>query len=255
MSADGIGLRDIEAAAVRGWPALETRLIAGWLARASSGGSVRANSVSALSFDGRDLDAAIAEVVAFYRERKALPRFNITQVSAPPGIDRALAERGWEKHGAHVTMAKDVGGKTFAELAPAAPGIEIVTCKEPTSSWYSVYLEGLTADRKAVAPRLVERVPEPRIFLAAVREGRVIGSGLTVHDGALASVQCMATLPEARRTGAARAILARIEAEARAAGLRRLYLQTDCANVAAVTLYSSAGFEVAGTYHTRDLLR
>lgn len=241
-------LREIERAAVRGWPALETCEIDGWLARTSSGGSVRANSVSALDYTGRDLDRTIGQVVAFYRERGAVPRFTITDVSEPSGLDAALEKRGWRRHGEHVTMARETGTME----APA--GITVVAHAAPTPEWYRVYLEGLTADRRNVAPRLVERVPEPRMFFSGLRDGEVIASGLSVLDGPVASVQCMATLASARRTGAARAVLAAIEAYARKGGARRLYLQTDLSNVAAMTLYARVGFAVAGRYHTRELL-
>ena len=44
----------IERAAVRAWPAGETRDVDGWLWRYSGGGSQRANSVSALAYRARD---------------------------------------------------------------------------------------------------------------------------------------------------------------------------------------------------------
>ncbi|MGE0699848.1 MAG: GNAT family N-acetyltransferase [Hyphomicrobiaceae bacterium] len=245
------GLADIERAAVKGWPALETEAVDGWLVRASSGGSVRANSVSALDYTGADIGASIGRVVAFYRARNARPCFTVTDVSAPAGLDVALAARGWQRHGEHVTMAKDVAA--VSPVPSVAPGIEVIQHEAPTPEWLAVYLEGLSGDRRAVAPRIVAGVPAPRMFFSAVRQGRVIASGLSVHDGALASVQCMATVPEARRTGAARAVLGSIEELARDRGRRRLYLQAECANTAATTLYASIGFRVAGRYHTRDL--
>ena len=61
----------------------------------------------------------------------------------------------------------------------------------------------------------------------------------------------MATLPAARRQGCARVVLRAIEAQAATRGCRRLYLQTECANVAAIALYESFGFRVAGRYHIR----
>lgn len=242
-------LEAIERSAVYGWPALETARIDGWLARASSGGSVRANSVSALDYTGRNLADSIAEVAAYYRARGAVPRFTITDVSQPEGLDAALEAEGWRRHGAHVTFAKDVATE------PIAPVLSVVRHAEPTPAWYRVYLEGLTGDRRAVAPRLVEDVPTPRAFFSFVRDGEVIGSALTVLDGRLASVQCMATFPAARRTGAASALLAAIEAHAQAHGALRLYLQTDLANTAAMRLYERTGFTIAGHYHTREVIR
>ena len=208
---------------------------------------MRANSASALDYTGADLDRSLSDVAAFYRARGAIPRFTMTDVSLPAGLDAALERRGWRRHGEHVTMARELG-----ETA-APPGIPVLTHTVPTPEWCRVYLEGLSPDRRAVAPLLVERVPGPRMFFSAVRDGTVIASGLSVLDGRLASVQCMATLASARRTGAARAVLAAIEAYARGGGACRLYLQTDVANAAAMTLYGSIGFTVAGRYHTREL--
>ena len=91
------------------------------------------------------------------------------------------------------------------------------------------------------------------MFFSAVRDGQVIASGLSVLDGALASVQCMATIATARRTGAATAVLLAIERHAAKNGVRRLYLQTDAANAAATSVYQRIGFRLAGRYHTREL--
>ena len=52
----------MERAHVLAWPALRTRTIDGWLWRSSGGGSLRANSVSAIDFTGNDVHAAIDTV-------------------------------------------------------------------------------------------------------------------------------------------------------------------------------------------------
>ena len=108
----------IEQAVVRGWPALETQVIDGWIARWSSGGSVRANSVAALAYTGRDLARSIGAVVTFYRARQGVPRFVIVAVTTPAGLDAQLEARGWQRSGAHVTLAKDVA-PAGARQAPA----------------------------------------------------------------------------------------------------------------------------------------
>jgi ribosomal protein S18 acetylase RimI-like enzyme len=252
MRADVSQLRTIENAAVRGWPALDTVTIDGWLARASSGGSIRANSVSALAYTGVDADASIDAAVEFYQRRGARVMFTITEVSEPAGLDARLAVRGFERRGEHATMVKAVAG-TESIPEPVAHGITVGLHERPTPDWYAVYLEGLTGDRRVVAPRIVDGVPAPRTYFSAMRGGEVIASGLSVLDGELASVQCMATRRDYRRTGAARAVLAAIEAHASNQGKRWLYLQAEIANVSATTLYGAVGFEVAGRYHTREL--
>jgi ribosomal protein S18 acetylase RimI-like enzyme len=244
-------LKAIEAAAVRGWPALATHPVHGWLARWSSGGSVRANSVATVAFDAdASLETALSEVAAFYRTRNSVPRINVTGTSEPGGLDAALAARGWQREGDHVTMAKRVGAQAPA-TATVRDGIE--RHRDPTEEWFGVYLQGLTPDRRGVAARLVAGVPRPRCFYSCRRDGLVVASGLTVIDGELASVQCMATLPAARRTGAATAVLEALEADAVAAGVRLIYLQTDAANAAAIGLYEKRGFLIADRYHSRVL--
>ena len=79
----------------------------------------------------------------------------------------------------------------------------------------------------------------------------MVGSGLSIADGNLASVQCMATLASARRQGCARAVLSAIEAWAAAQGCTHLYLQAETDNTAAIALYVTFGFRVAGRYHVR----
>ena len=236
----------VERAAVRGWPALETAEIDGWLARSSSGGSLRANTISALGYAGTDLDRSLANVEAFYRAHGAVPRFTITDVCEPAGLDEALGARGWSRDADHFTMVRAIGP------IDGTSAVEVAAHEAPTPGWYGVYLQGLSESRRTVAPRIVDRVPAPRMFFSGVRDGAVIASGLSVLDGEVASVQCMATLPAARRTGAARAVLAAIEVFARAGGAKWLYLQAEADNTPAVTLYTRVGFTVAGRYHTRE---
>ncbi len=247
----------IERAVVAGWPAIETEYIDGWIARWSSGGSVRANSVAAIDFTGPDLDHALARVVDFYRARGGVPKFTITDVAAPASLDTALAQRGWRRTGDHVTMAKELDPSRSDAPSPPSTAhptpINVDLLFSPTSDWIAVYLQGLDESRRGVALRLVEGTPRPRAFFLASRDDEAIASGLTVIDGPLASVQCMATVPAARRTGAASVVLAAIERHVKTHHVCRIYLQTDADNHAARTLYERAGFRVIGHYHTREL--
>lgn len=234
----------IEHAAVRSWPALETADVGGWLWRYASGGSLRANSVAALAFSGASVEAAIAEVERRYRERGAPCRFTVSDASAPPDLDATLKARGYARGEDHVTMAKAV--------APgAAMPADVEASPEPTPEWLAVYLTGLSADRKAAAPAILAGLPPRRVFLACRRAGAVVASGMSVADGDLASVQCMATLASARRQGCALSVLRAIEAQAAQQGCTHLYLQAEGANTPAITLYERFGFRVAGRYHVR----
>lgn len=245
----------LEHAIVRGWPALSATGIDGWLARCSGGGSTRANSVAALTFTGTNFDASLAKVVGFYRERNAMPRFTVTEIAAPYGLDRRLEDLGWQRSGQNVTYTKEVGGGVPVQADPRSKtaDLNITMADQRGAAWSEIYLAGLSPDRRAIALQLVDGTPEPRVFFSAVRQGEVIASGLSVLDGSLASVQCIATLATARRTGAATALLVAIERNAVANGVGRLYLQTEAANTNALRIYERYGFSLSGRYHTREL--
>jgi ribosomal protein S18 acetylase RimI-like enzyme len=237
-------LAQIEAAAVRSWPALETADIDGWLWRYASGASLRANSVSALAFQGRSVEAAVEEAERRYRAKGAPSRFTITEVSVPGDLDARLASMGYERGEPHATMAKPIAATT-----QRSPDVEL--SDTPSPEWLSIYLSGLGPNRRHVAPSILGGVPASRCFFTCRRAGEAVGSGLSVADGRLASVQCMAILAGARRQGRARALLSAIETWAAAQGCTHLYLQVEAANSGAVALYESFGFGVAGRYHVR----
>jgi GNAT superfamily N-acetyltransferase len=244
MRVDSAELMAIDEAAVRRLPALNSASVDGWVWRQTSGGSVRANTVAALSFTGPDVEAAITEVERRYRAADAPSRFTVSEVSQPPDLDQRLAARGYMRGDDHVTMAKRVAAAT-------EPAGVVDVGAVPDREWMEVYLSGLSLDRRGIAPRILAGLPAPRMYFAGRRMGRTVASGLSIADGRLASVQCMATLPAAQRQGCARDVLAAIERWASAQGCSLLYLQTGADNDAARALYRRCGFFLAGRYHTR----
>jgi ribosomal protein S18 acetylase RimI-like enzyme len=207
--------------------------------------SLRANSVATLAFRGADFEAAVCDAERRYRAKGAPSRFTVTDVSQPGDLDARLAALGYARGEDHVTMAKAVAGA--AALTPA----DVVPSADPSPEWLAVYLSGLASNRRQVAPAILDGLPARRCYFACRRDGLVVGSGLSVADGLLASVQCMATLADERRQGCARAVLSAIEAWAAAQGCTHLYLQAEAANTAALALYERFGFRVAGRYHVR----
>ena len=237
-------LPEIEAAAVRGWPALAAVVVDGWLWRHSAGGSTRANSVATLAYTGADLDAAIATIERLSDTRGVLACFAISDVSEPHDLDARLAARGYRDGGHNVTMAKRVDADAVLPL-----GVTIASASTP--DWMTVYLSGLSESRRGTAPEIISRLPKTAHFISGVVAGRTLSSGMTIGDGAVASVQCMATLPEGRRQGGAQRVLAAIEHLAAREGRRALYLQAEGSNHGAHALYRGMGFVEVGRYHTR----
>lgn len=246
MSAEIELLTRIEAAAERGWPALKSRAIQGWLWRFTSGGSIRANSVATHRLRGYfgEVDHAIAACEAAYAAEGAACVFTISDCTVPADLDARLAARGYVRGDDHVTMVKAVDRDT---TLPTGVSVGV----QPTRGWLEAYLSGLSPNRRDVAPRLIERLGDRAVFVSDETDGVATSSGMTVIDGDLASVQCMATLPMSRRQGGARRVLAGIEAIAAQNECSHLYLQTGGENLSAQRLYEGCGFRIIGRYHTR----
>lgn len=229
----------IERLHVRAWPALEAADVQGWLWRCSGGGSQRANSVSTVHFRGDDPAAALDEVEARYRARRAMPRFHTFDLTAPPGLTSLLQARGYVESETTVTMAKLT---TARELPP-----DVGVAERPDAEWREIYLAAITESRRAINAKILDFVPAPCAWFSCRRGGKVISTGLCVADGAFAVVECMATRTQARRQGGADAVLAAIEAWAAARGVRTLALQVVAANAPALALYRGCAFAPVAT--------
>ena len=92
-------------------------------------------------------------------------------------------------------------------------------------------------------PRGEEFLPPAGVFLAARRDGEIIGCGgiCRLGDG-VAELRRMYVSPQARGLGVGRSLLAALESEALAAGYASIRLETGFRQREAIGLYESAGF-------------
>jgi putative acetyltransferase len=95
--------------------------------------------------------------------------------------------------------------------------------------------------------------PHIRFFLARLR-GAAVGCGGVAIFSDFAEVKRMYVQDVARRQGVADAILARIEEEAREAGLSLLRLETGERQVAAMQFYARAGFRRCAAFGAYALM-
>jgi GNAT superfamily N-acetyltransferase len=90
-----------------------------------------------------------------------------------------------------------------------------------------------------------EEVAQGRgIFVIVYRDGAPVGCGaLRLLDADTAELKRMYVSPPARGQGLGRRLVAALEAEARALGVRRLVLETGVRQAPALALYRATGFE------------
>jgi putative acetyltransferase len=103
-------------------------------------------------------------------------------------------------------------------------------------------------------PRDEEFLPPAGVFLAALREGEIIGCGGVCRlDEGAAEIRRMYVTTSARGLGVGRRLLEALEDEARALGYSSIRLETGRLQREAIGLYQSAGYRPApcwGPYAT-----
>lgn len=228
---------ELERLLAASWPAVETEDFGGWLLRYSEGFSRRANSVLALTEPDAGLEAAVEHAVDWYRERRARPLISI------PGrmgrrLDQALAADGWTTEGETAVLTRPIEPFDYdgEALIRHEPGPEM--------------LDRLGRGRPAVAAAVLGSGPD-RAFAEIWRDGALAARGRAAIEGDLAAVSGIGTLPEHRRLGLGGEVLRALTAWAAGAGARRVALQVETDNEAALALYGGQGFRERYRYFYR----
>jgi ribosomal protein S18 acetylase RimI-like enzyme len=214
------------------WRAPVVEQLDGWELRYGYGLTGRANSAWPRADRGRlRLEQKVARVEAFYREHGLQPKLQLSPASEPAGLDAELARRDWVR-------GTDVLIETADVPTATVPDRDVDLLDRPDDLWLDVWLS-IRAFPRDRADRLLPMLGGGSGTVFA-RVGEVAVGRASLHDG-WAAITCMATVPEARRRGAGRAVLDALRAWA---GERRagLCLNVDAANEPARRLYEGAGF-------------
>ena len=246
-------VRDLEAAALLGWRALETAWLGGWLLRAARGFTGRANSCMPLGDPGRPLADAVGQVEEWYRARGLVPAF---QVPEPLGrvLGPVLDTRGWPapEDRTHVMVAP-VSVVTEAER----PGLWPVRVDDrPDDDWLAGY-HYRGGDLPAHAVDVL--VNAATVGFASVDDD---GVRVAIARGAVSDapsgrrwlgVTAVEVAPAARRRGLGGHIVAGLASWAAGLGATDVYLQVAEPNEPARATYRRAGFAEHHAYHYRRL--
>lgn len=220
----------------------------GWRYRWADGVTRRANSALALGADG-SLGDLVERAEAFYGERGAPSRIQVSTASAPRGLVAHLQARGYRPSDRTLVMtarARDIVDRTRS-------AVEVEITESRTDDWFRTYwsVEATRGrrDTDAAVCRNVLLVPGlPTAFVAARDGSEVLGVGQVVFERGWGGVQCMATDPGWRRRGVASAVLDALAEEALRRGVGRMYLAVMAVNMAAIALYENAGFTATHEY-------
>jgi N-acetylglutamate synthase len=236
------------------WPAPEREEAGGWVLRAASGVTQRANSAWPRE-PGRDPHqqfAALRNARLWYRTRRLPLIFQMFEGPRSGPLDALLDAEGFTRQSETLVLVREGG------LEPAGPaaGVELATA--PTPEWLQLWwsVDGRGDERAmAVARDILEGCPG---VYALIRDddGVPAAVGRLAVPGARADgwggLYCMATRPDVRRRGYAFQVLQALLGAGADLDVTAYWLLVTAANTGARELYDRAGFSEACRYHYRQ---
>jgi ribosomal protein S18 acetylase RimI-like enzyme len=234
------------------WPAAERQETGGWVLRAASGVTQRANSIWPRE-PGQDAHAQLATLRGarlWYRARRLPVIFQVFDGPHSGALNAVLDAEGFTRQSETLVMVLADGTDT----PDVAGGVEISAgpTEEWLRLWWSVDGRG-DAAALDVGRGILERCPS-RYALVRDDDGVPVAVGrLAVPPGGgRGGLYCMATRPDARRRGYASQVLRGLLEDGTRLGLEGYWLLVTAANSGARDLYARAGFEEAGRYLYRQ---
>ena len=247
-------LPGLEALMDAAWPAPDREESDGWVLRAASGVTQRANSVWPREPEGgtRRQLGALRAARLWYRGRRLPLIFQVFDDPRSTALNIVLDREGFTRQSETLVMCRGNGAPAAAQR-----GVEIsaVPSDEWLELWWSVDGRGGPAERETARGILADC---PSIYALArsgdglpAAVGRLAVPGGT-EAGLWGGLYCMATRPDARRRGHAQRIMQALLQEGAARNMAGYWLLVTAANSGARQLYATAGFQDAGRYLYRQ---
>jgi ribosomal protein S18 acetylase RimI-like enzyme len=253
------------------WRGTETEPLGDWLLRAGGGFTGRANSALTTGEPGVPLPEAAARIQRWYASRGLTPMASVSYPAGQPErnpVDRFLADQGWTlRDEATVIVMTQSSTSATAAATPAAAASRAAAAlpvrldDQPGHDWLALYHFRGQPELPPVARTILTSAPWQAFASArdgdrTVAIGRVAGTGSHVagagSNGAhWAGLTAIEVDPDYRRRGLGAAVTTALITHAAQRGARRVFLQVEDGNQAALALYRRLGFTTHHSYHYR----
>lgn len=256
--------RRIDEIAATAVAATEEAVLDGWWCRANPSAPFR-RANAALPPVGAGLsdalDGPVDRVVAWYRAKDLPTRIQVSTADAAwSDLDARLDGRGLVVEAPVVVMVAPstsiAGPPVRTRFDGSGVAIEARTGVDADWATDVASLHGIderSAQRVVAYGRLLSTFGSDALGVALRVDGRPVAVGFAVCDGPWCGIFGMATAAEARRRGAAAAVLRELAVLAARQGSSDLYLQVEDDNLEAAALYRGVGFAPSHRYHYRTL--
>ena len=219
----------------------------GWLLRLARNDVKRASSVIAAYGSSLPLDAKIEHCERVYAERGLPVTFRLTPFSKPPGLDEALAARGYERFERSLCLSASLG-----DVAPATRD-DLRFERPQLSRWLDVAAElrGLAPERKRAEYERLFESTLPGFSLIAWQGDEAVACGLIMVEDDYAGLFDLCTAEARRDQGIGTALTSELMRLGRLHGAERAWLSVLDDNAAALRVYEKLGFTAAYDYWYR----
>lgn len=217
-----------------------------WLLPFDSGAVGRAKSAVPLAHvapDAAGLALLLADIESRYRARSVPVMLRLPMIPAFDSFRALLAQEGYEPgRPTHVQIADS------RSVVQVSSGARADAAERPDSAWAAVFVgEGFDAIDGASRVATLSRAPGA-LFATVREDGVAVGAGMAGFSHGWASIHGMRTAQHCRGRGVAGRVIATLAESALAKGYKRIFLQVEGHNTAALSLYRRAGFTTAWTY-------
>jgi GNAT superfamily N-acetyltransferase len=237
-----VRIQELENVLTATWPPVKQELFGKWLLRTSGKFTMRANSVlpcgkAPFGEPLKEIDEAIAHVVAHFEKQGLVPTFSIP-LPTYQELDSKLFDNGWiEKVRAHV-MVGDI-----APLAMNKNKFKTTISESFDDAFLALHDDHGVAELMRSYPALY----------ASVFDGeKLIGVGRTSHADGWSALSRVFVDPAYRGQGVSKLIVNALLGASFEAGIKKSVLQVDSKNTVAISLYSSLGFSFHHEYVYRS---
>jgi len=237
-----VRIQELENVLTTTWPPVKQELFGKWLLRTSGKFTMRANSVlpcgkAPFGEPLKEIDEAIAHVVAHFEKQGLVPTFSIP-LPTYQELDSKLFDNGWiEKVRAHVLVGD------IAPLAMSKSNFKTTISESFDDAFLALQDDHGVAELMRSYPALY----------ASVFDGeKLIGVGRTSHADGWSALSRVFVDPAYRGQGVSKLIVNALLGASFEAGIKKSVLQVDSKNTVAISLYSSLGFSFHHEYVYRS---
>ncbi len=241
----GDALREqLEGLSDRSMPGRTRRRLGDWQLRGDRGATGRANTVWPTGRPALPTSDAVDKIERWYESLQLRPGFQIFS-GASTDLTAELDRRGYVEVPGAIVMTMAMDDLTIDPGTSAGEATTMAIGRSPSHEF-----EQLVGQPNRVLEMTSTALPQIFLTVKGPKEN-TLGGGRATFDGRWMGITAMNTVPEARRTGVAQAVLRSLAEHGRHHGADRIWLQVMDSNGPARQLYSKAGMCEAHRYHYR----